>query len=639
MRTKITAAVALLLFFQSMLAGIAPAADAAAGKMTMFRVYQNDKALKEFQTEAQAVSYARKYAYSHVETISGRGWVWDNFPRYKLYQNGVSSAKWEFRTYAQALSAAKGLQNVHIRDLEKIGWTYQSYAKFRLYQGDRTLAGWSFLTLDAAKKEAKKWNNAHVIELSSNSWVWDNLTAAQKKAQRAAKPVYRITVLGQPVQGDKLHSFLQDAIAAAAKVSGSEVRNIATGATVHSNVPAYAVKQNNKEIGAFLGLDAAVQYAKKYANSEVLTGDAALWTSIPYLSVYQRDKKLKAFHTREAAIAYAKYYANSSVRQADGRTIWSNAKSLVYMGWNGSASSETVIGHVAGTQGLTIDSPTWFELSSADGSIKDTSDPAVVAAFKEQGIQVMPLVHNQFDRELTKAFLKNAAAQEQFIVKLVDRVKELGAAGVNLDFEEVAGADRAAFTAFVASLAKAVHAKGMKLSIDLPRGSASWNHLTAYDHAALASIVDTIVIMAYDEHWSGSDKPGSVSGLAWTEEGVRQFLGYGIPRSKLMLGIPFYVREWKLDGNGKLIGNRAIYMKEVPKLIAETNAKGVLDPVSGQMKYTYVKDGFTYLLWAETEATVKARILIAKKYDLAGVAAWRLGYESSDLWTMMLRMK
>jgi len=116
-------------------------------------------------------------------------------------------------------------------------------------------------------------------------------------------------------------------------------------------------------------------------------------------------------------------------------------------------------------------------------------------------------------------------------------------------------------------------------------------------------------------------------------------LSYGIPRNKLMLGIPFYVREWKLDSTNKLVSNRAIFMKEIPKLIADTNAQGELDPESGQMKYKYVKDGFTYLFWAETESTVKARIDIAKSYDLAGIAAWRLGYESSDLWTMMLRNK
>jgi spore germination protein YaaH len=251
----------------------------------------------------------------------------------------------------------------------------------------------------------------------------------------------------------------------------------------------------------------------------------------------------------------------------------------------------------------------------------------------------MPLVHNQFDKKMTTAFLQNKSAQQTFINQLVGRLVQLGASGVNLDFEEVAATDRAAYTSFVTSLSKAVQAKGLLLSIDLPRGSISWNHQTAYDHAALAAVVDTIIIMAYDEHWSGSKTPGSVAGLNWTEEGIKQFLSYGIPRSKLMLGIPFYVREWKLDGTGKLVGNRAIYMKEIPQLIADTGANGVLDPESGQMKYTYKKDSFTYQFWAETEATVKARINMAKAYDLAGVAAWRLGYESSDLWPMMLQMK
>ncbi len=614
-------------------------ADAAASQMTKYRVYQNDQALREFPTESGAIAYAKKFGYSHVETIAGRSWVWDNFPRYKLYQNGVSSTKWEFSTNAQALNAAKKLTNVHIRDLENIGWTYQSYSKYRLYQGDNTKDSWTFLTFDAAKQEAKKWGNAHVVDLATNNWIWSNLTAAQKTAQLKAAPAYQITVDGSPVQEGKLYSFLYDAKTASLKIANSEVVNTVTGKIVQSNVPAYTVSQNGTALQSFISLDAAVQLAKKTPNAEVLMGNTVLWSGIPYLGVYQGDKKVRAFNTRSGAIAFANGYANATVRTSDGRAIWSNTKSLVYLGWNGSATSQTVLAHVANTQGLSIDSPTWFELSAADGSIKDTSDKAIVDTFKAQGIQVMPLVHNQFDRKMTTAFLKNSTAQQSFINKLVGRLVELGAAGVNLDFEEVAGNDRQAYTNFVTALTNAVHAKGMKLSIDLPRGSLSWNHLTAYDHAAIAAVVDTVIIMAYDEHWSGSNTPGSVAGLQWSEEGVKQFLSYGIPRSKLMLGIPFYVREWKLDNTGKLVGNRAIYMSEVPKLISDTKAQGVLDPESGQVKYKYVKDGFTYLFWAETEDTVKARINIAKTYDLAGVAAWRLGYERSDLWTLMLQMK
>lgn len=639
MRKKMSTALLLLLFCQTLMTSVSGIADAAAAQMTKFRVYQNDQALREFATETQAITYAGKFGYSHVEKIANRAWVWDNFPRYKVYQNGQTNPKWEFATYAKALSAAKSLTNVHIRDLENIGWVYQSYAKFRLYQGEKTRTNWSFLTLAAAKQEAKKWGNAHILDLSTNTWVWSNLTAAQKTAQRKATPVYQITVNGNPAQDQPIYSFLYDAIQASNAIPGSEVRNTANGKIVHSNVPAYLVMQNGVTLHSFISLDKAVQLAKKTPNAEVIYKGYVYWSGIPYLAVYQGEKKIRSFNAISSAIAFAKGYSNSTVRTIEGRKIWGNTKKLIYLAWNGSATSSTVINQVANTQGLSIDSPTWFELASANGKLTDTSDQTVANTFKAQGIKVMPLVHNQFNKKMTTEFLKNTSAQLTFINNLTTKLAQLGVAGINLDFEEVAGSDRKAYTTFVTALAKAVHAKGLQISIDLPRGSLSWNHLTAYDHAALATVVDTVIIMAYDEHWSGSETPGSVAGLHWVEEGVKQFLSYGIPRNKLMLGIPFYVREWKLDSLNKLVGNRAIFMKEVPKLIAETNALGVLDPVSGQMKYKYVKDGYTYLFWAETESTVKARIDIAKAYDLAGVAAWRLGYESSSLWTMMLRMK
>lgn len=642
MTKKLIAAITMLLLGQTLLAAVSGGvaeASASASLMTKYRVYQDGQALSEFPTEAKAIAYAKNVSYSHVETIAGRVWVWDNFPRYKVYKNGISMPEWEYRTYEQALTFAKTQRNVHIRDLENIGWKYAGHVKFRVYQGDKTQPIWAFTTIEAAIKEAKKWNNAHIIDLTKNEWVWDNLTAAQKKSQRSAKAVYQITIDGEPANNGKLYGFLYDAIKSSASISGSEVVNTATNQVLHSNVPAYTVIQYGKQLASYINLDAAVRHAKQVPYSEVANKGNVWWSGVPYLAVYQGDRQLRSFNTRTGAIDFARKYANATVRNTDGRVIWSNAKSLVYMAWNGSASSSTVLSHAANTQGLTIDSPTWFELAAADGSLTDTSEAALVKTFKEQGILVTPLVHNQFDRTMTSAFLKDANAQHAFISKLVGRVSEIGAYGLNLDFEEVAGADRAAYTAFVTELAKAAHAKGLKMSIDLPRGSLSWNHLTAYDHAALSAVVDTIVIMAYDEHWSGSESPGSVAGLGWTEEGIKQFLSYGIPRSKLMLGIPFYVREWKLDAQGKLVGNRALLMKDLPALIADKKAVGVLDPESGQMKYKYYSEGFTYMFWAETNETVKARIQLAKKYDLAGVAAWRLGYESADLWTMMLRMK
>ncbi|MDQ6418135.1 glycosyl hydrolase family 18 protein [Paenibacillus sp. LHD-117] len=637
---KLSLLAAMLMAVQTFLAPASPSVDAAAAsKMTKYRVYQNDKALKEFATEAQAVYYADHYSYSHVEQISDRKWIWDNFPRYKVYQSGRSNAKMEFATYNQALAYAKTLKNASVRDLQNVGWLYDSYPNFRLYQGDNTLPNWTFRTLEEAKKEAKKWGNVHVIDLASGKWVWDNLTEAQVNAQSSAAAVYEIVQDGVPIDGVKTYSFLRNAIHASEAYPNSEIVNVATGKTVHSNVPTYEVRQSGKPVKAFIGLKGAVNLAKTLANAEVIHQGAVLWSSMPYLEVYQGDKKIKAYHALSSALYYAKHYANSSVRTLEGRVLWSNAKTLQFLGWNGSSATSTIMSHVSNTQGLTFDSPTWFELTAADGTLSDMSDTSVVKTLEERGIQVTPLVHNGFNRKMTSEFLRNANAQSKFIGALVGRLSALGVYGVNLDFEEVAGADRALYTSFVKKLTDAAHAKGLKVSIDLPRGDASWNHLTAYDHAALAGIVDMIMIMAYDEHWKGSTEPGSVAGLKWTEDGVKQFLDYGVPRNKLMLGIPFYVREWRIDSAGKLVDNRAILMKDLPKLIADTKAAAVYDPESGQNKYAYKKDGYTHVFWAETHNTVLARMAIAKKYDLAGVAAWRLGYEDAELWTKMLQAR
>jgi len=617
----------------------ASAAGAAAdsARITKYRVYQNDNPLKEFATEAQAIAYAKQFTYSRVEKIADRAWIWNNYPRYGVYVDGELAPNMRFATYAEAKKAAAGKIDVAIRDFEQPGWIKANFARYRLYQGHKTLPGWSFATLAEAKAVAKYYKNMHVIDLTTNTWIWDNLTDEEEAAEREKPPAY--AVLADGALGTERYGFLRDAIQAAAGIANSEVVHLATGAVVHSNVPPYAVHQNGKERKRFFGLDNAVAYAQGLTGAEIIRDGNVLWTNIPYYRVYQGDREVRQFHALKSAVSYASGLANASIRTEDGRLLWSNARRLLFLGWNGSSNTNTILSQVANTQGLDIDSPTWFQLASADGKLEDKSDAALARELKSRGIKVMPLVNNQFDRQLTSAFLADEAAQRRFIDALARRLSELGVYGLNLDFEEVAAADRDRYTAFVRKLADALHARGLKLSIDLIRGDKAWNHLTAYDHEKIAEAVDFIMIMAYDQYWSGSAKPGSVSGLAWTEQGIIDYLSYGIPRSKLFLGVPFYTREWKVDAAGNVIGVRTVLMKDIPALLAEVDETAVFDPAFGQTKVTYIRDGQTYMFWMETEQTIKARIELAKKYDLAGVAAWRLGYEPPELWTTMLRLK
>ncbi|MBW7454261.1 glycoside hydrolase [Paenibacillus sepulcri] len=618
--------------------GAAASSVSASDLTTHYRVYQNDQAVKEFSTEAGAVAFAKNLTYSHVELITGRVWVWDNFPKYKVYENGYSTGNREFRTLAEAKTFAGKLRFPQIRDLEQPGWISGTYPRFQMYQGDKSLPGWSYASLDKAKQAAKAYSNIHIVELATNQWIWDNLSAAQKQAQRSAAAVYDIRQNGAST-GSMRYSFLLDAMRAAARQPGSVVVNTATGLVPYTTIKPFTVTQNGRPVQSFSGLGGALVYAKTLSGAAIEKDGQEWWTNIPYLSVRQGERVVSYFHTRQGAVAFAKGYKNASVAAADGRIIWSDTRELAYLAWNGTSSTDTILAQVQNTQGLDIDSPSWFELAGSDGTLTDHSDPALAASMEKEGLKLTPLVHNQFDTKMTSVFLRNPAAKAKFINSLVERLAALKVEGVNLDFEGLDGGDRALYTSFVASLAEAAHQRGLTVSIDLPRGDVAWDAQTAYDHKALANIADMIMIMAYDQYWEGSQQAGSVSELRWAEEGIKQFLAYGIPRGKLMLGIPFYVREWRLDSAGKLVDSKAVFMKDVAETIQQQDAVGTYDPGAGQTKYTYKKDGYTYVFWAETADTVKARVDLARKYGLAGVAAWRLGYESSSLWTMLLQQK
>jgi spore germination protein YaaH len=616
----------------------APVTAMAADKTTKYRVYQNNQIMMEFSDYKQAENYAKGYGNSHVEEIGTRKWLWNNFPRYQVYQLDSSLPNWQFATLDAAIAEASKWGYSSIRDLQTGGWVWNNYPRYRLYQGDITLDSWEFTTLANATKEAGKWGHAHIIDLSNNHWTWDNISAADKTKLRAEAPIYQV-FQGTYSADHWKFAYLEDAVNEALNWGGSTIVNLQTKQVVYSNDKPYQVYQNKNFLQEFTSLDQAADYARLWGHSSIRYENRQIWTNTPYYQVYQNENVINEFNTIPTALSYAMLYSNSSIRTLDLSMIWDNFRKLQVWGWNGSSSDATIKAHVNGTLGLDVDSPTYFHLADAEGNLTDISNKETVNWLKKQGYTVYPLVSNQFDAALTTKFLANPAAQTKFIQALVKRHVELGVDGINVDFESLSGKDRNAFTTFIQNLTTAAHEKQLTVSIDLPRGSVKWNQQTAFDHEKLGAIVDYIAIMAYDQHWKGSTTAGSVAGLQWTEEGIKEFLSYGIPRDKLILGIPYYVREWKIDSAGKLDSNRTVLMKDIPALIAAKKATLTWDDSFKQYRVDYKENGYSFVFWMESEDTVKARLELAKSYDIAGVAAWRLGYDTPDLWKMILQNK
>ena len=131
---------------------------------------------------------------------------------------------------------------------------------------------------------------------------------------------------------------------------------------------------------------------------------------------------------------------------------------------------------------------------------------------------------------------------------------------------------------------------------------------------------------------SGSEQAGSVAELPWTEEGIIATLEE-VPNEKLVLGMPFYSRLWKEGTNG--LETKAYSMSSIAELIAQWGEQPTLDEVSGQNYVEHEQDGELYKVWIEDYESIHKRIALMEKYKLAGYAAWRLGYETDDIWDIL----
>lgn len=191
--------------------------------------------------------------------------------------------------------------------------------------------------------------------------------------------------------------------------------------------------------------------------------------------------------------------------------------------------------------------------------------------------------------------------------------------GVQIDFEAIPVRDRDNFVEFLRILKAAL--PGKVLSVALPaRVSASGDVL---GYARIAAIVDRIIIMAYDEHWSTSD-PGPVASIEWGLR-VARYVQSQIPADRLVMGIPFYGRSW----TDKRLA-RAWQHEGVSNILAARPGTPVARK-DGVPWFTY-DETVTVTVWYDDSASIAERLRAYERQGIRSVAFWRLGQEDPLVW-------
>ena len=255
---------------------------------------------------------------------------------------------------------------------------------------------------------------------------------------------------------------------------------------------------------------------------------------------------------------------------------------------------------------------------------------------KKNKYKLWPLITNSFDPDLTHKFLNDKNARKNIIKQLVVYAGLYEVDGINFDFENIYESDRELLNQFMLEATKALHDINVKVSIDVtaPMDDSQWSK--CYDRKTLGKIVDYVMLMAYDEHWRTSPVSGSVASLPWVENGVVNTLK-DVPNEKLVLGLPFYMREWQEQTvAGKIkVKAKTVAMHEIDTIIKDKKLKPLWLEDKGQDYVQYQQDGAIYKIWIENEKSLDKKINLVEKYNLAGVAAWRKGFEKPEVWQLL----
>ena len=306
---------------------------------------------------------------------------------------------------------------------------------------------------------------------------------------------------------------------------------------------------------------------------------------------------------------------------------------MVFHQTDNQASNNMLAQSLEGVSGVNVIAPTWFYLESPEGDMSSVASDTYVATAHSRGLSVWT-VANEFDGAVnsskdTFSALSTYAGRSKIIDTIVSETVRVGADGINFDFEKVNADCAPYFQEFIRELSVSCRTQGLVLSID-----AYVPTYTKYlGRAELARTADYIVCMCYDEHTSGSETAGSVSSLPFVQKGIRDTLKE-VPPEQTVIALPFFTRLWKVNENAAPTSS-AMGMGEAAAWLSENAANVVWDEETGQ-NYAEAKgvDG-TSEIWIEDAQSISEKMKEVMAAGCAGVAEWKLGLETQDIWQVI----
>jgi spore germination protein YaaH len=233
-----------------------------------------------------------------------------------------------------------------------------------------------------------------------------------------------------------------------------------------------------------------------------------------------------------------------------------------------------------------------------------------------------------------------------FISDIKPLMNKYSFSDLNIDIENTQAASasaRAHFTQFIGEVRKEL-TKGETLTVEISPTDVIRNNLI--DPKAMGKIADNVVLMAYDYHSTTSFVTGPVAPLSGTgvmseydvTSAVEKTLDQ-IPAIKLTLGIPLYGYGWEslspvprsaiIPNTGLAVSNRSAeeLLSSCPNCTVKLDNQANEKYISSFEQDT---NDYKTIFYPDKDST-QAKIDLANKLELNGIALWALGYEGNSI--------
>ena len=248
-------------------------------------------------------------------------------------------------------------------------------------------------------------------------------------------------------------------------------------------------------------------------------------------------------------------------------------------------------------------------------------------------------------------FWASSTAQQTFISNAINLLNSRpGSNGINIDFEGMGSSDKVPFTAFMTSLCNQVHAANPNYEVTMALYAVEWGNNT-FDIASLNPLVDNFIIMGYDYYYSGSTTAGPEAPLYnfqttynyTLDKSITHYLNKGASKNKLLLGLPWYGREWETIAStapsattGGFTSSRTYtYVKNNAATYSAANKN--FETNCFDSYYSYQSSGNWRQCWIDDNYSYSRKFDLVNQRGIGGIGIWALGYDDgySDLWNLI----